>query len=50
MLLLALYDLLAVRREHRHRLRELHRQVVEAAELAKREAAERDEEERRSEG
>jgi hypothetical protein len=49
-LLLALYDLLAVRREHRQRLRELDRQVVEAAELAKREAAERDEEERRSEG
>ena len=47
-LLLALYDLLAVRKEHRQRLRELDRKVAEAAELAKRELAKKTEEERLS--
>lgn len=47
-LLLALYDLLAVRKEHRQRLRELDRKVAEAAELARRELAQRAEEDRLS--
>lgn len=39
-LMLALYDLLAVRKEHRKRVRDLERRLAEEAELARREAAE----------
>ncbi len=39
-LMLALYDLLAVRKEHRKQARDLERRLAEEAELARREAAE----------